>query len=61
MYNMATRKHCRQYVLRLVGYCKDLSIAKGKCKENAILESAYKIHRLYESATANGFTSFAEA
>lgn len=43
------------------GAGKDLNIAKDNVDKAQFKESADKILRMYESATANGFTSFAEA
>lgn len=43
------------------GAGKDLNIAKDNVNKAQFKESADKILRMYESATANGFTSFAEA
>lgn len=43
------------------GKGKDLNIAQEHVKKVQFKESADKIRRMYESATANGFTSFAEA
>jgi 5-methylcytosine-specific restriction protein B len=39
----------------------DLNIAQENVEKAAYIESADKIRRMYESANANGFTSFAEA
>lgn len=47
--------------LCFTGAGKDLNIAKEKVEKAQYKESADKIRRMYESATANGFTSFAEA
>lgn len=47
--------------LCFTGACKDLNIAKENVEKAQYKESADKIRRMYESATANGFTSFAEA
>ena len=47
--------------LCFTGAGKDLNIAKENVEKAQFKESADKIHRMYESATANGFTSFAEA
>lgn len=47
--------------LCLTGAAKDLNIAKENVDKAQFKDSADKILRMYESATANGFTSFAEA
>ena len=47
--------------LCFTGAGKDLNIAKENAEKAQYKESADKIRRMYESATANGFTSFAEA
>ena len=47
--------------LCFTGAGKDLNIAKENVEKAEFQESADKIRRMYESATANGFTSFAEA
>ena len=47
--------------LCFTGSSKDLNIAQEHVKKAQFKESADKIRRMYESATANGFTSFAEA
>lgn len=47
--------------LCFIGAGKDLNIAKENVEKAQYKESADKIRRMYESATANGFTSFAEA
>ena len=47
--------------LCFTGAGKDLNISKENIEEAEFKESADKIRRMYESATANGFTSFAEA
>ncbi len=47
--------------LCFVGAGKDLNISKENVEKAQFKESADKIRRMYESATANGFTSFAEA
>ena len=47
--------------LCFTGADKDLNIAKENVEKAQFKESADKIRRMYESATANGFTSFAEA
>lgn len=47
--------------LCFTGAGKDLNIAKENVEKAQYKESADKIRRMYESATANGFTSFAEA
>lgn len=47
--------------LCFTGAGKDLNIAKENVEKAQFKESADKIRRMYESATANGFTSFAEA
>ena len=47
--------------LCFTGAGKDLNIAKENVEKAEFKESADKIRRMYESATANGFTSFAEA
>ena len=47
--------------LCFTGANKDLNIAKDNVEKAQFKESADKIRRMYESATANGFTSFAEA
>ena len=47
--------------LCFTGADKDLNIAKENVEKAQYKESADKIRRMYESATANGFTSFAEA
>lgn len=43
------------------GSSSDLNIAQENVDKAAYIESADKIRRMYESANANGFTSFAEA
>lgn len=47
--------------LCFTGVGKDLNITKENVEKAQFTESADKIRRMYESATANGFTSFAEA
>jgi len=47
--------------LCFTGTNRDLNIAKENVEKALHKESADKIRRMYESATANGFTSFAEA
>ena len=47
--------------LCFTGAGKDLNIAKENVEKAQYKESADKIRRMYESATSNGFTSFAEA
>lgn len=47
--------------LCFTGAGKDLNIAKENVEKAQYKESADKIRRMYESATENGFTSFAEA
>lgn len=47
--------------LCFTGANRDLNIAKENVEKAQYKESADKIRRMYESATANGFTSFAEA
>jgi 5-methylcytosine-specific restriction protein B len=47
--------------LCFTGAGKDLNITKENVEKALFTESADKIRRMYESATANGFTSFAEA
>lgn len=47
--------------LCFTGAGKDLNIAKENVEKAQFKESADKIRRMYESAAANGFTSFAEA
>lgn len=47
--------------LCFTGAGKDLNISKENVEKAEFKESADKIRRMYESATANGFTSFAEA
>ena len=47
--------------LCFIGAGKDLNISKENVEKAEFKESADKIRRMYESATANGFTSFAEA
>jgi len=47
--------------LCFIGADKDLNIAKENVEKAQFKDSADKIRRMYESATANGFTSFAEA
>ena len=47
--------------LCFTGSGKDLNIAQEHVEKAQYKESADKIRRMYESATANGFTSFAEA
>ena len=47
--------------LCFTGAGRDLNIAKENVEKAQYKESADKIRRMYESATANGFTSFAEA
>lgn len=47
--------------LCFTGASKDLNISKENVEKAEFKESADKIRRMYESATANGFTSFAEA
>ncbi len=47
--------------LCFVGGNKDLNISKDNIEKAEYIESADKIFRMYESANANGFTSFAEA
>jgi 5-methylcytosine-specific restriction protein B len=47
--------------LCFTGAGKNLNIAKENVEKAQYKESADKIRRMYESATANGFTSFAEA
>ena len=47
--------------LCFTGSGKDLNIAQEHVEKALYKESADKIRRMYESATANGFTSFAEA
>ena len=47
--------------LCFTGADKDLNIAKENSEKALYKESADKIRRMYESAIANGFTSFAEA
>ena len=47
--------------LCFTGAGKDLNISKENIEEAEFKESADKIRRMYESATANGFTSCAEA
>lgn len=47
--------------LCFTGAGKDLNIAKENVERAQYKESADKIRRMYEAATANGFTSFAEA
>lgn len=47
--------------LCFTGAGKDLNISKENIEKAEFKESADKIRRMYESATANGFTSFAEA
>ena len=47
--------------LCFTGAGKDLNISKENVEKAELKESADKIRRMYESATANGFTSFAEA
>ena len=51
----------RLWKLCFTGAGKDLNIAKENVDKAEFKESADKIRRMYESATANGFTSFAEA
>ncbi|MBR4715762.1 MAG: hypothetical protein IKP34_06265 [Bacteroidales bacterium] len=51
----------RLWKLCFKGADKDLNIAQEHVEKAAFKESADKIRRMYESATANGFTSFAEA
>lgn len=52
---------CQLWKLCFTGAGKDLNIAKENVEKAEFKESADKIRRMYESATANGFTSFAEA
>jgi len=47
--------------LCFTGADRDLVIAKEHVEKARFKESADKIRRMYESAYANGFTSFAEA
>jgi 5-methylcytosine-specific restriction protein B len=47
--------------LCFTGADKDLNIAQKNVEKAQYKDSADKIRRMYESATANGFTSFAEA
>lgn len=47
--------------LCFTGTNRDSNIAKENVEKALYKESADKIRRMYESATANGFTSFAEA
>ena len=47
--------------LCFTGAGKDMNISKENVEKAQFKESADKIRRMYESATANGFTSFAEA
>ena len=47
--------------LCFTGAGKDLNISKENVEKAEFKESADKIRRMYESAAANGFTSFAEA
>lgn len=47
--------------LCFTGAGKDLNISKENVEKAEFKESADKIRRMYESATTNGFTSFAEA
>lgn len=47
--------------LCFTGADKDLNISQEHVAKAAFKESADKIRRMYESAAANGFTSFAEA
>ena len=47
--------------LCFTGAGKDLNISKENVEKAEFKECADKIRRMYESATANGFTSFAEA
>ena len=61
-----SRKKLEQVLSQLWKLCfsgagKDLNIAKENVEKAEFKESAAKIRRMYESATANGFTSFAEA
>lgn len=51
----------RLWKLCFTGSGKDLNIAQEHVGKAQFKESADKIRRMYESATANGFTSFAEA
>lgn len=51
----------RLWKLCFTGSGKDLNIAQEHVEKAQFKESADKIRRMYESATANGFTSFAEA
>ena len=51
----------RLWKLCFTGAGKDLNIAQEHVEKAQFKESADKIRRMYESATANGFTSFAEA
>ena len=51
----------RLWKLCFTGAGKDLNIAQEHVEKAQCKESADKIRRMYESATANGFTSFAEA
>lgn len=51
----------RLWKLCFTGSGKDLNIAQEHVEKAQLKESADKIRRMYESATANGFTSFAEA
>lgn len=51
----------RLWKLCFTGSGKDLNIAQEHVERAQFRESADKIRRMYESAIANGFTSFAEA
>lgn len=51
----------RLWKLCFTGAGRDLNIAQEHVEKAQFKESADKIRRMYESATANGFTSFAEA
>lgn len=51
----------RLWKLCFTGSGKDLNIAQEHVEKAQFKESADKIRRMYESATVNGFTSFAEA
>ena len=51
----------RLWKLCFTGSGKDLNIAQEHVEKAQLKESADKIRRMYESATANGFTSFSEA
>ncbi len=52
---------CQLWKLCFTGAGKDLNVANENIDKAIYKESADKICRMYESAIANGFTSFAEA